>query len=91
MNLNSEYTRIIIALVANQSVLWGLKAWWPSIQKSKILLRLTAVVVCLVAVVLADWQPDGVLSADWVTTWLEAVAGAELSYQWLIKPFAGRS
>ena len=79
-------TRIAIIVVAQQLVMWVLKHYAPALGQSKTGLRAVVVILTGLGVLIADWQPDGIV--NWLALpgqWFVAVLGAEWTYQWIAK------
>lgn len=78
--------RIATVTVAVVLLLEVLKWLRPRLESNKVALRGALLVLCALGVAATDWLPDG--QVDWgaaVTVWAATVAGAETSYQWIVK------
>lgn len=84
--LEDSALRIAMVTVGVVLLLEVLKWLRPRLEGNKLALRGTLLVLCALGVAATDWLPDG--QVNWgaaAMAWAITVAGAETSYQWIVK------
>lgn len=82
--------RVAVVSVLAALAVQAAKALTPSLESNKVATRAVAVVVAGLLAFAADWCPDGIVTAQsYVQFFVGTLAGAELSWQWVLKALTG--